>query len=214
MLLSPHPTKCDALPNALAMSPALKIKWLNLIAAMTCATALSCDLPFDEEPVSRHFLIRQGEHYSTPRLMETMDSRTIKFKATFDESARYTLDDASMQTNKNKLMGFSDCSSLHHENSARFGWQWFNDQLEIYAYCYVDSVRIEEFLQAIDINEENLYEITKTDGQYIFYINGDRKTAISRSHDCKSGVSYVLYPYFGGSVPAPHDVRIKIWMIQ
>src|SRR5688500_2656034 len=177
------------------MNPAWNNKWLRLVAAMICATVLSCDLPFDEEPVTRDFLIRQGEHYSSPRLMETMDSRAIKFKATFDGSARYTLDDASMQMNKNKLMGFSDCSSLHHENSARFGWQWLNEQLEIYAYCYVDSVRVEEFLQTIDINEENLYEITKTDEQYIFYINGERKTAISRSGDCESGVSYVLYPY-------------------
>ena len=181
---------------------------------MICASMISCDLPFEEESVSRDFLIRQGEHYSIPRLMETTDSRSIKFKATFDESASYTLDDPSMQTNKNKLLGFSDCSSLHHENSARFGWQWFNGQLEIYAYCYVDSARVEEFLQAIDINEENLYEITKTDEEYIFYINGDRKAAITRSRDCENGVSYVLYPYFGGSVPAPHDVRVKIGMIQ
>ena len=159
---------------------------------MICASMISCDLPFEEESVSRDFLIRQGEHYSIPRLMETTDSRSIKFKATFDESASYTLDDPSMQTNKNKLLGFSDCSSLHHENSARFGWQWFNGQLEIYAYCYVDSAWVEEFLQAIDINEENLYEITKTDEEYIFYINGDRKAAITRSRDCESGVSYVL----------------------
>jgi len=202
------------LTNALAISAAPRVKWLYLIAVMTFATVISCDLPFDEESASRDFLIRQGEHYSTPRLMETMDSGIIKFKATFDESARYTLDDPSMQSNKNKLMGFSDCSSLHHENSARFGWQWFNEQLQIYAYCYVDSVRVEEFLQTIDINEENLYEITKTGEQYIFYINGDRKTAISRSGHCESGVSYVLYPYFGGSVPAPHDVRVRIEMIQ
>ena len=128
-------------------------------------TFAACDdLPFEREVSTREFLIRTGEHYSTPRLMETLKSGKLAFRATFDESARYQLADATLQESKNKLMGFSDCNSLHHENSARFAWQWFNDRLEIYAYCYVDSVRVEEFLQTIDINEENLYEITKTDG--------------------------------------------------
>jgi hypothetical protein len=171
-----------------------------------------CELPFEEELTVQNFLIEEGDHYSTPRLMETVESGSIKFKATFDESAMYMLEDPAMQQNKNKLMGFSDCNSLHHENSARFAWQWFHDRLEIFAYCYVDSVRTEQFVGTVAINEENLYEITTSSEEYTFWLNNERKVTVPRKQGCEGGVRYKLYPYFGGSVPAPHDVRIKIEM--
>ncbi len=107
-------------------------------------------------------------------------------------------------------MGFSDCNSLHHQNSARFAWQWFNDRLEIYAYCYVNSIRMENFIGTVNLNEENLYEIILTDNEYVFYMNGQRITAIKRGDVCSKGVYYMLYPYFGGSIPAPHNVRIDV----
>ena len=185
-----------------------------MIIALISLTGGSCELPFEKELTSQEFLIRQGEHYATPRLTETFGPSSLKFRATFDESARYTFEDRSMQQNKNKLMGFSDCSSLHHENSARFAWQWFNDQLEIYAYCYVDSVRVEEFLGVVEIGEENLYELTIGEEAYDFYLDGAFKTSVKRSDNCPEGTKYLLYPYFGGTVPAPHDVKVKIEMIR
>lgn len=178
-------------------------------------TFAACDdLPFEREVSTREFLIRTGEHYSTPRLMETLKSGKLAFRATFDESARYQLADATLQESKNKLMGFSDCNSLHHENSARFAWQWFNDRLEIYAYCYVDSTRVEQFVAPVNLNEENLYEIAATSDEYIFYLNGEKKAAIRRTVRCDDGLNYILYPYFGGTMPAPHDVRIEIQMVK
>jgi hypothetical protein len=186
-----------------------------LIACGLLIAFAACDeLPFEREVSSREFLIRTGEHYSTPRLMETFQTKKLAFKATFDETARYQLSDASLQDSKNKLMGFSDCNSLHHENSARFAWQWFNDRLEIYAYCYVDSIRVEQFVAPVHVNEENLYEIATTADEYIFYLNGAKKAAIGRTVQCNDGLNYILYPYFGGTMPAPHDVRIEIQMVK
>ena len=173
------------------------------------------DLPFDKEPVTvREFTIPTGEHYATPRLMETTEVKKVAFRATFDESARYVLADASQQADVNKLMGFSDCSAHHHENSARFGWRWYNEQLEIHAYCYVDSVRIHELVGTVDIGAENHYELTATADAYEFVLNGEKKASIPRTQSCDEGLNYLLYPYFGGSVPAPHDVRIKIQMLD
>lgn len=184
---------------------------LALFACLMIASG--CELPFEKELSTRAFVIRTGEHYSTPRLTETFTKEKLTFRATFDESAVYDLADDSMQENKNKLMGFSDCSSPHHENSARFAWQWNNDQLEIFAYCYVDSVRIEEFVGTVALNEENHYEIARTDAEYVFYLNGEKKAAVARATACDGGLNYMLYPYFGGSVPAPHEVRIEIEML-
>lgn len=178
-----------------------------LALALTC-----CEVPL-EHKASRDFIIRSGEHYSTPRLYETFIEDKLTFRATFDGSAQYALDDPALQTSKNKLMGFSDCHSAHHANSARFAWQWYNDRLEIFAYCYVDSVRVEEFAGTVELNKENLYEIRATEKEYVFFLNGERKAGISRTSSCEEGLNYMLYPYFGGTLPAPHDVRVQIEML-
>ena len=181
-----------------------------LLALASCEEA-----PINEMRAStREFLISAGEHYSTPALIETTGAKKVTFRATFDESARYVLPNASVQSNINKLMGISDCNSHHHKNSARFGWRWFENKLEILAYCYVDSLRIHELVGTVNINEENLYEISVTTDAYQFSLNGEDKVSIPRTRTCNEGVNYMLYPYFGGSVPAPHDIRIKIQMLE
>lgn len=110
-------------------------------------------------------------------------------------------------------MGFSDCNSMHHENSARFAWQWFNDRLEIYAYCYVNGNRVEQFLGTVDIGKENRYEIQVIENAYVFTLNHQESIKITRSVACSTGVYYMLWPYFGGSLPAPHDMHLSIKMV-
>jgi hypothetical protein len=184
------------------------------IAIFAAFAALSsCEEPL--EPVAaRQFVIWEGEHYASPRLFERFETQTLSFRATFDESAMYAIEDPAMQADKNKLMGFSDCNCSFQKNSASIAWQWNNSQLEIYAYSYVDSVRIEKFLSYVNLNEENLYEITATGGEYVFYLNGERRTAIPRTSNCSEGVNHIVYPYFGGPVPAPHNVTIEIEMVK
>jgi hypothetical protein len=182
---------------------------LKFLSLALLAVTSACE-PAPDDLFARRFLIRSGDHYSTPRLAETLQSDRLIFHATFDQSAVYDFGDAALQTNKNKLLGFADCNSLHHENSARFAWQWFNDRLEIYAYCYVNSERVEEFAGVVNLDEKNLYEIRLTDAEYIFYINGKQTNAIGRASVCDKGIYYMLYPYFGGSLAAPHDVTITL----
>jgi hypothetical protein len=195
--------KCTA-----RFSESVVMCWIFLV----CALAAGCDSPF-ETKASRKFIIAAGEHYSNPRLFETFTDNNLTFRATFDASAKYDLGDASLQSNINKLMGFSDCNSLHHENSARFGWKWENERLDIYAYCYVDSVRIHQYVGTVQLHEENLYEIAAKGNEYMFSLNGKVKVAIRKAAVCEEGAKYMLYPYFGGSVPAPHDVTVKIEIV-
>ena len=192
----------------------------SLLQKGIIAAFLMCLIACEEPPIestnvaAREFLIPVGAHYATPKLMETTEATRVEFRATFDESARYELADPSLQSNINKMMGFSDCNSHHHLNSARFGWRWFDNQLEIHAYCYVNSIRVHEIVGTVDINEENHYEISATEDAYLFFLNGEQKVSIPRTGSCKEGLNYMLYPYFGGSVPAPHDVRIKIQILE
>lgn len=168
----------------------------------------------EKEELFRQFVIPEGEHYSTTRVVESLQSDNLIFEAKFDASARYQFEETGFQDSKNKLLGFADCNSLHHENSARFAWQWFNDRLEIYAYCYVNSQRVEQFLGVVNIDELNHYQLSLTNGHYIFQLNNNEPVSIERGSVCQRGIYYMLWPYFGGTLPAPHDVSIQLQILN
>jgi hypothetical protein len=168
---------------------------------------LSCEPTID--PIMR-FKIEQGDHYATPQLVESMQRTMLVVDAKFNESARYDLKDPALQTNKNKLIGFADCNATHHDNSARFAWQWHNNALEIYAYCYVAGERQEEFIGTVELGEYNRYSIKLEEDAYAFQLNDGEVVRMKRGKGCTTGVYYKLWPYFGGSVPAPHMISIDI----
>jgi len=184
-----------------------------LIIANVIVWLVALFVMFGCEPAvdpTRQFLIKKGDHYAIPTLSETLQSNTLAFDARFNESAVYNFNDLSVQSDKNKLMGFCDCNSLPHENSARFAWQWFNNRLEIYAYCYVNGDRQEQFIGAVPLNQYNHFELEPNNDQYIFRLNNQAPVIMKRGATCSTGVYFKLWPYFGGHVAAPHDVVIDI----
>jgi len=153
------------------------------------------------------YIIPQNAHF-TSNNFGVVPSNKLKFLAKFDASAMYTTIDKSNQADINKLYGFSDCSSDHQSNSARFGWRWYNNQLEILAYTYVNQKRIESFITAIDLNKAYEYELEATDTTYVFKLNGQ---TVETERGCAgSSDKYKLFPYFGGDETAPHAIRIEI----
>ncbi|HXA01627.1 MAG TPA: hypothetical protein VNW99_06545, partial [Cytophagaceae bacterium] len=93
-------------------------------------------------------------------------------------------------------------------NSARFGWRWFNGRLEILAYVYKNGERDDEYITSVGFNEENNYKLYIQDDKYVFLVNGYE---VSMPRSCNtSEKKYLLYPYFGGEFTAPHDIKIKI----
>ena len=159
---------------------------------------------------ARQFITYKGDHYSWPKLSESLQSKKLIFEARFNESAKYDFGNTAEQSDKNKLMGFCDCNSLPHENSARFAWQWFNNQLEIYAYCYVNGERQEKYVGVVDINTYHHFELELSAGQYLFRLNDQPAITMKRGNTCGMGSYSKLWPYFGGHVAAPHDVTIDI----
>ena len=158
------------------------------------------------------FTIRKGEHFSGTRV-EFLESKKLKFKAQFDSSAKYDITDPLMWNAKNKLLGFSDCNAHHQTSSARFAWLWMEDDLEIYAYTYVQGERQEAFVGTVEINSVNTYSIELTNDSYLFYLNNYEPVVMPRESNCDRGVYYMLWPYFGGQIPAPHDINISIAFI-
>lgn len=178
----------------------------HFIFLLITIVVVSCE----EACLEQTFLIKKGQHYATHKGVEALQSNVLEFYATFNPTAVYDLGDNALQSNKNKLMGFSDCNSLHHENSARFAWQWYGGQLEIYAYCYVNGARVEQYIGTIGIDEKNKYTIRRTEYHYEFTLNDGNIVRIERGDTCDKGMYYMLWPYFGGSIPAPHDITILI----
>lgn len=173
-----------------------------LIASVACEDAQ--EIPF------RNFLIPKGEHYSKERGIEFLQKNILEFDAMFDGSSIYDFGDNASQSQKNKLLGFADCNAVHHENSARFAWQWYNGRLEIYAYCYVNNLRVEQFVGVVNPNEINTYRIEISKSKYTFSLNNLDPVEIERGNTCQKGMYYMLWPYFGGEIPAPHDINIFI----
>lgn len=133
---------------------------------------------------------------------------SLKFKARFDSSAVYQTMESHNQGDINKLYGMSDCGGNHQLNSARFGWRWYNGELQIWAYAYVDGVRNAVFIKPVALKGSHTYQVSFTDSTYAFKVD---ETAVSISRHCSNKASgYRLYPYFGGDEVAPHRITIEI----
>lgn len=178
-----------------------------LIAFFSTLILFSCE-PEMVEPY-QNYIIKKGEHWSTYK-QATLQNETLNFSVIFDESAIYECETPENQYDTNKLLGFSGCNSFHHENSARFGWSWVEGELNISAYCYVDSERIIIPIGTVEINKASDYSLTVTKDEYIFKLDNYPTVTVDRGSDCNIGFYYMLYPYFGGNETAPQDIDIKI----
>lgn len=128
----------------------------------------------------------------------------------FDESAIYENTDPSNQGDINKLWGFSDCSSGHHKNSARFGFNWYQGKLRLWGYTYSQGNRSWVELQTLNLNETYKTEIYLKDNEYVFMINDIIVGTQPRGCSGNGGIKYRLGPYFGGDERSPHDMAIYL----
>lgn len=156
------------------------------------------------------YLIKKGEHYSNNNtLTNLINLDTLKCLVIFNNSCIYKNIDSANQYDINKLIGFSDCGSLHQENSARFGWNWLNGSIHLYAYCYNNGERKYMFLDTIELNKPYYLKMYLDSSSYYFYLKDKRYTMSRFCSDNKIN-GYQLFPYFGGDETAPHDIQIKI----
>jgi hypothetical protein len=160
-------------------------------------------------PGYKEYLIPANQHYAVDNGFQLVSKKEMHFMALFDSSCIYTNKDVKNFTDINKLYGFSDCGSLHQENSARVGWLWNGNAIELYAYCYTDSVRSDSLLGTAAINTPVELNIGVAAHRYLFTYNGKTIT-VPRHCTTDSIQGYQLYPYFGGDEAAPHEMHVYI----
>ena len=134
------------------------MKRLSTVFAVILFVGCSQTIDIDPDTGFEIFTISQGNHSSILR-NEPFTGTGIRVTAIFDESAEYTLDVASDQADINKLVGFSDCHQDHQSESARIGWRWYQDQLQLLAYTYREGQLSFELMGAVDFNKEIDLEI-------------------------------------------------------
>ncbi|TLV03242.1 hypothetical protein [Dyadobacter luticola] len=174
--------------------------------------ATSCEWLGNSPSFSDDFItytIQKGNHDPDNNINTPFTSTTLHFQALFDSTCVYQNAVVENQNDINKLYGFSDCSSTHQNNSARFGWNWREGALRIYAYIYVNGQRMEKELGTAELNEPTGFKIEAKDNSYIFTYRGV-ETTMPRHCSGGVGIAYKLLPYFGGDETAPQLVRIKI----
>lgn len=187
---------------------------LNLLLIFSFVCINSCNELY--ETPETVYLIKKGAHKSNIKGgfigngVRSLKSETLAFTARFDESAIYDLG-GSDQGDINKLFGFSDCNSLHHDNSARFGWAYNLDskQVDIYAYVYNNGERKMMKMGSTVIHETNHYRLSVSDTHFEFEF-GSSVERFERGSSCNAGLYYLLFPYFGGNQTAPHDIQLVI----
>ena len=155
------------------------------------------------------FTIPKGGHFCDKSNYTPLELSELRFRVRLDSSAIYQTTTTGNQWDINKLYGFSDNNSDHHQFSARFGWNWSEGALRLHAYVYNHGVRASKELGAIPIGQETECSIKVAQGAYLFTVGGDT-TSMPRQSGAPRAKGYQLYPYFGGDEPAPHDIHIWI----
>jgi hypothetical protein len=158
------------------------------------------------------YTIEKGEHYSKGLKFGLFVAKKMKVDVRFDNSAIYNFGNSN-QADTNKLIGFSDCLSTHHKNSARLGWRWFEDELQVMAYAYADGKRQSKVIGAVPLNEIVRMSIYVDKNNYFFKV-GPNSVSLKRGCSKKLAVGYKLFPYFGGDEVAPNDIHIYIKKVK
>jgi hypothetical protein len=156
------------------------------------------------------YLIPKGQQSSTPSVYKYYKNQSeLRFIVKFDNSAIYRSVDPNNQHDLNKLYGFADDDKPHHVSSARIGWRWYAEELQLQGYVYNDGVMSAMPITSVPLNTEVSCSIRVEGAKYIFTVNG-KVLEMTRSATSPGALGYRLFPFFGGQESAPHDVSILI----
>ncbi|MFL5808919.1 MAG: hypothetical protein ACJ749_05315 [Flavisolibacter sp.] len=159
------------------------------------------------------YTIQQGNQYCDESGYAMVETNEMKFIVKFDSSAIYETMHPENQNDINKLFGFSDNNTDHHQFSARIGWRWSDDALRLFAYVYNNGTRVSKELLTVRLGDEINCSIEVNRGSYVFHVNGIT-AQMPRLATTEKAKGYQLYPFFGGDESAPHQVNIWIKRVE
>lgn len=146
------------------------------------------------------YVCKQGEHRFKGHKGNKKHSQCFQVK--FDSSCEVEHEGHSI----NKLRGVSDAIS-HHAHSVRVGWRWKADigKYEILPYVYQNGKwnREQVVLGTMQSNEWKAVCFGIKDGKYYVEYEGNKYETERTGYFPTT----ILRGYFGGTSPAPHEMR-------
>ena len=139
--------------------------------------------------VSDEYTIKAGQHHSCLKFTPFIKRKKVRITFNFGESCRYYPTSVYQEEMVNKLAGFG--CVFHHWRSVRLGWRYDQktDMIIIYHYEY-NRGKLNYFpIHKVKIGQTEQM-ILESDKPFYF--------------------GRMLYPYYGGKIPAPHDVKLKM----
>src|SRR5215470_454352 len=165
----------------------------------------------------KKYTIQQGAHYCDQSTINRVSGTSMIFVAKFDSTAIYpaVITDYNHAYDVNKLWGFSEGFNNQY-NSARIGWRWLNGELQLFAYVHINGTLLRDpisydppFIKSVQIGSEINCSIAIAGSNYIFTVDGV-VVQTPRGATSTKYSGYQQYPYFGGTLTAPHLINIYI----
>jgi len=200
----------------LALWPGVFIKLKNPFFPIVCQLALFFTLGLIPPPAqAKVYTIEKDHNFAdgTIYIDHWFRGTKLNFSAAFNESNIYTITPED-QSDINKLYGFSDCKMIHQKSSARFGWRWLNNQLQILGFThYGGTWHATEVLGVAELNRpyDFTIELSEDKTQVLYTFNHGKPVATARECNDSEFFGYMLAPYFGGTSTSPHDMTLSVW---
>lgn len=164
------------------------------------------------------YTIEKGKHRSGIFFKPTFNlSKEREFHFIFTNSCIYHSDDLDLANQINKLCGFS--FGYHHLDSIRIGWQANSEdknKIKLFYYLYNKGVHTEKYICDVDLHSLNEIKILCDYRNNRFCIHVSKRDGVTIKMDLVKfifptiKIGYYLFPYFGGKLPAPHDMEIYL----
>jgi hypothetical protein len=157
------------------------------------------------------YFIKKGRHSCSQAAVRKayMTDDSMHFSVVFDFSAAYLTTDPVNQWDINKLWGFSEGIDPL-KSSARIGWNYRDGMLFLRPFTHKDGEQMIDPPEIeIEFNKHIPCSIRIVGSSYLYEINGYQFIA-PRSQNAGDW-KFQLFPYFGGSEAAKHNVTIRIF---
>lgn len=154
------------------------------------------------------YKFKPGDFYSRGRRTVDKIGHSVRFAVILETACYYS--NPPYNTQINKFYGASE-SIDPHKNSMRLGWQpgKKENQIELYAYYYINGQRNWEYITSVHVLDDITCTIERL-GIFWHITVGKTTKVVYVGHDYHKNLIR-LYPYFGGRVPAPHAMGVKIY---
>ena len=165
------------------------------------------------------YIIPANGQTAIPNLVQKHEGITrMSYYIQFDDGCKYSLPTKD-SNDINKGYGFSYALlGQHHTNSSRVGWNWKSDTLLLYNYSYFTNTRLQKKINSYARNKPIYVEqwYAGKDTAWIACVQNGKGTAkfVTGVGPINRSSGYLLYPYFGGTSRAPHEMRVTVWGVR